>query len=395
VNTAAGFLVALGRALSAAHLYPSGHRARDDADEAAFAALERLAVDDPSPVFTFLDGTVMHGGAFLDGLKNWAAADRLVVGGLQRIEIDWPLPRAEFTAFLERAAAAIAGDADPGTVGPARIRFGLAAIASAAPERPADEGLKVRHLLTSRDAEVESMADVLRGAANGGIRTSDVQSITGSLLLGIASTAEFSLSLVRLRDADQYTTAHSLNVATLTMALAQFAGYSREQVRTVGTAAVLHDIGKIHIPASILNKPGSLEPEERALVEQHPSDGARMILAAGEPGLELAAIVAYEHHMWHSGGGYPRPQRRRRRHPVSALLHVCDVYDALATHRPYRPAWEDGRILAFIEQRAGEEFAPDAARLFLEMMRAVGSRMHVTDAVPGIDAEPGMDPVPA
>jgi putative nucleotidyltransferase with HDIG domain len=388
MNTPARFLVALSRALSAARLYPAGHRARMAADETAFVALEQLATRDPAPVFTFLEDAVMYGGANLDDLKNWAAAERLVVGGLQRIEIRWPVARDEFALFLDAAAAAIAGRAASGPAdSQSRIRFGLAAVA-AAPDQADDEAPEGGALLQSRDAEIEAMAGLLQDVAESRIRRDEMQAIVGSLLLGIASSASFSLPLVRLRDADQYTTAHSLNVATLTMALAQYAGYGRDQIRAIGTAGVLHDIGKVRVPARILNKPGPLEPEERALVQQHPADGARMILESGGPGLELAAIVAYEHHMWHDGGGYPQPQRRRPCHPVSELLHVCDVYDALATHRPYRPAWEHPRILGFIEAQAGTEFAPSAARIFLEMMHSLGPRLVILESGPGNGAMP-------
>lgn len=87
-----------------------------------------------------------------------------------------------------------------------------------------------------------------------------------------------------------------------------------------------------------------------------------------DEGLDLAAIVAYEHHIWYSGGGYPRLRQARACHPASQLLHVCDVFDAFATHRPYRDAWDQPRILDYIIEGSGTEFDPAFATPFVRMM---------------------------
>ena len=112
----------------------------------------------------------------------------------------------------------------------------------------------------------------------------------------------------------------------------------------------------------------------------HPAHGARILFETA-PDLELPSVVAYEHHIMNNGGGYPALRYRRARHEASKLVHVCDVYDALRTRRPYREAWPAAKVLAYIEERTGTEFDADAARAFLQMMR-------VWDEVPlGADAE--------
>jgi len=133
-------------------------------------------------------------------------------------------------------------------------------------------------------------------------------------------------------------------------------------------AGLLHDVGKVRIPADILNKPGKLTPQERAIINSHPVEGARILLEAEER-LEVAAIVAYEHHIMHDGGGYPGLHYCRTCHTASRLAHVCDVYDALRTNRPYRAAWPSEAVLAYIVERAGSEFDPDVAHAFVRMMR--------------------------
>ena len=150
-------------------------------------------------------------------------------------------------------------------------------------------------------------------------------------------------------------------------------------------AGLLHDIGKVKIPTEILNKTGRLTPEEREIMNRHPVEGARIIMAS-EENLDLAAVVAYEHHIMQNGGGYPRLEYPRECHQASKLVHVCDVYDALRTNRPYRAAWPAPKVLDYVEERAGTEFEPEVARRFVKMMaewepRAAG----LEDQAPVVD----------
>jgi putative two-component system response regulator len=115
------------------------------------------------------------------------------------------------------------------------------------------------------------------------------------------------------------------------------------------------------------------------VVEAHPADGARMLLEGEEP-LDLAAVVAYEHHRCHDGGGYPHIHYAREVHQASRLVHVCDVYDALRTRRPYREAWSSTQALDYIHGRAGTEFDPAMSAAFIEMMRRWDDRIAIEQA---------------
>ena len=180
--------------------------------------------------------------------------------------------------------------------------------------------------------------------------------------------------MTTLKEFDEYTTTHSLNVSVLSMALGEFIGHGARDVRAFGVAGLLHDLGKVRIPKEILNKPGKLTEQERSVMQQHPVDGARIILAS-EKQLDLAAAVAYEHHIMLNGMGYPDLRYRRHCHFASKLVHVCDVYDALRTKRPYRDAWESERALGYIEEKAGIEFDPDIVKAFTQMMRQWDKRV--------------------
>ena len=151
------------------------------------------------------------------------------------------------------------------------------------------------------------------------------------------------------------------------MALAEFLGLSAATVRTFGVAGLLHDIGKIKIPLDVLTKPGKLTDAERALMNEHPVAGARMLLDV-EQDLDLAIVVAYEHHIMINGGGYPALHYARDCHQASKLVHVCDVYDALRTRRPYREAWSFEKTLGYLDERKGLEFDPELCGAFVRMM---------------------------
>jgi putative nucleotidyltransferase with HDIG domain len=204
----------------------------------------------------------------------------------------------------------------------------------------------------------------------GRLPLAEAEAVVRSLSMAMHGDQQMILPLLQLKEFDEYTTTHSLNVSVLTMALAEHLGLGAQDVRTFGIAGLLHDLGKVNVPVEILNKPGKLTDEERQVMQQHPVAGARLIIESGRK-LDLAAAVAHEHHIMINGQGYPQHHYRRDCHKASKLVHVCDVYDALRTRRPYRDAWESQRVLTYIEERAGTEFEPAAATAFIAMMRKV------------------------
>ena len=196
----------------------------------------------------------------------------------------------------------------------------------------------------------------------------EAEVIVQSLSVAMHAERASVLPLLQLKEFDQYTTTHSMNVAVLAMALGETLELGSAQVRAVGVAGLLHDLGKVRVSKEVLLKPGKLTETERAEIQRHPAEGARILLAGDQP-LDMAAVVAYEHHLMVDGSGYPCRHAPRDTHYGSRLVHVCDVYDALRTRRPYRDAWESEAALQYIEQRAGLEFDPSLAATFAGMVR--------------------------
>jgi hypothetical protein len=133
----------------------------------------------------------------------------------------------------------------------------------------------------------------------------------------------------------------------------------------------------VHVPIEVLRKPGVLTPDELAAMRRHPAEGAAIILRYDQR-LDLCAAVAFEHHIMIDGGGYPQRHRRCSCHNASLLVHVCDVFDALRTNRPYRVAWDAPVI----------EFDDAVARNFLGMMASFELRAARAASIDGTEDAP-------
>lgn len=375
------FLTSLSQALSTLGLYGEAHPAVRRATDAAYRSLADLQRERASLIFTFMPEEVLFGRDLLPELERWEWSARFARGGIERLEISGGVSEPHFERFIGHAAAILGlrGDADAELWqdGPEGIRFGRVRLEDADGNASPAEPMPVATLGYSLREEREAVGWVHQEVSDGkSIPMLEAYGVVRSLSLAMHGGQAMVMPLLQLKEFDQYTTTHSMNVSVLTMALSEFLGLAPGAVHGFGLAGLLHDLGKVRIPKEILSKPGKLTPKERAVVEAHPADGARMILEGTEP-LDLAAVVAYEHHRCHDGGGYPRVHYARDAHQASRLVHVCDVYDALRTRRPYRDAWSSPQALDYIQERAGAEFDPAMATAFIEMMRQWDDRISI------------------
>jgi putative nucleotidyltransferase with HDIG domain len=152
------------------------------------------------------------------------------------------------------------------------------------------------------------------------------------------------IGLARLKDKDDYTYMHSVAVCALMVALARQLGLDDEQVRQAGLAGLLHDVGKMMIPLSILNKPGKLTDAEFDKMRSHPSEGHKILLEGSGIG-EVALDVCLHHHEKVDGSGYPERFTDAQISLYAKMGAVCDVYDAITSNRPYKNGWEPAESL--------------------------------------------------
>lgn len=388
------YLTSLGQALAVMGLYPEGHPARERAVDASFDLLGELAAAEANPQFSFLDGEVIYRRRILRELTGWEWGTRLAAAGVERIEFLEGVTREEYAAWLDETQRLLAGEtpdtAEARQLGVRRIRYGAVEVrGSSAGGAPVAPGGEV--VVPDLDAEVETI-EWLHGEVGrlGRLPLLEAEAVVRSLSVAMHSQSQIRLPLLQLKTFDQYTTTHSSNVAVLAMALTEYLGLGSREIRGFGVAGLLHDLGKVRIPKEILVKPGKLTDEERTVMQLHPVDGARIIIEQ-EARLDLAAFVAYEHHIMLGGGGYPTLRYPRDCHYASKVVHVCDVYDALCTDRPYRPAWTSERALGYLAERSGLEFDPELVDVFTRMIRDWEQRRMPMDgaAAPAAPAPPG------
>ncbi len=375
------FLQGFAHAVGTMTLYPEGHRLREEAIDAAYELLDECTTASGTPAFTFLDEQVVYGQELLRELKAWSFGRRLVSAGIERLEFERQVTRAEFESLLEEIfGRVVGGEASSGDARQMRslgARFGPVEVAKT--DENDEEGHTIELATTTLELalgdEAETFRWMQREVEHGGtVSLQDAGAVIRSLSVAMHGDSHFVIPLLQLKEFDQYTTTHSLNVAVLALALAEQLGYGPEETRAIGVAGLLHDIGKTRIPLDILTKPGKLTSEERAVMNRHPIDGAKILLESTSP-LGLAATVAHEHHIMLDGGGYPRLYYQRECAMASRLVHVCDVFDALSTKRPYRDAWPLKQTLDYLGQRAGGEFDPDIVTTFIELLRENGARV--------------------
>jgi HD-GYP domain-containing protein (c-di-GMP phosphodiesterase class II) len=167
---------------------------------------------------------------------------------------------------------------------------------------------------------------------------------------------------------DRETEGHSQRVAALSVRLAEMLGVSGDELIHLRHGALLHDIGKVGVPDHILHKAGPLTDEEWAIMRQHPVHAYRLLVS--NQFLRAALPVPYCHHEKWDGSGYPRGLKGTEIPLAARIFAVADVWDALTSDRPYRPAWANERALAYIREQAGKHFDPAVVAAFLQLAQA-------------------------
>jgi HD-GYP domain-containing protein (c-di-GMP phosphodiesterase class II) len=193
------------------------------------------------------------------------------------------------------------------------------------------------------------------------------RTVVRSLVENVLSNRFAMLELSGLKDYDEYTFYHSINVAILALALGAKVTQDRRFLNSLGAGALMHDVGKMTVEGSILNKPGALTPEEWAEMRMHPVHGAELV--AMMPGLDKAAVVVVlEHHMRLDGRGYPSARAHHGQHLASRIVSVADAFDAMTSQRSYSAARLPDDAMSVLVENVGTAFDEDLVRLFVTMM---------------------------
>lgn len=161
------------------------------------------------------------------------------------------------------------------------------------------------------------------------------------------------------------TGSHVKRVGEISYLLAKKYGLSPQECELIKAASPLHDVGKISIPDAIMNKPGKLTPEERAVIEDHAETGYNMLKNSKTLILKMAATIALEHHEAWNGKGYPNGKLEKETHVMSRIAGIADVFDALGSKRCYKEAWSLDKIIEFFKEKSGSQFDPELVGILL------------------------------
>jgi putative nucleotidyltransferase with HDIG domain len=288
---------------------------------------------------------------------------RVQHAGIERIVIDRGVQSDEIMRLIETVSRTESGDQTEALSRLPHIRVGRLQV-----DEQTEAG--VGDIATFRrlyDDAVKVAETLWESAGVEGIPDADAaRSMVDSLAQAVAQNRTALLALTALKNYDNYTFTHMVNVSILTMGQARGVGIDGPLLREFGLAALMHDIGKVKTPNEILNKPDKLTEQEYEILKRHTVDGAQILRKTPEMPT-LAPVVAFEHHLRADGTGYPSAQRAQL-NLATTLCGIADVYDAMRSQRVYQPAFPTDRILAVLQRNDGKQFDQHLVRRFVQLV---------------------------
>ncbi len=261
-------------------------------------------------------------------------------------------------------------------------------------DEEADRELAQKIYNNAVDVVTTALREVRAGRIPSGAESERVVQEMGSML---TRNRDALLALTIIRNYDEYTYTHSVNVSVLSLALADAMRVPAAEKISVGVAGLLHDIGKTQLALELIRKPCDLSVEEFEEIKKHPEEGYS-ILGRMSHITHESALMVREHHMRHDRTGYPQPGPGYHMHPHSSIIPVADCYDALTSMRSYQKARTPQQALDLMTQLAGKSIQREIVAVFVKMMGRfpIGSMVRLNTMEVGIVAgpgTPGKDPV--
>ena len=223
-----------------------------------------------------------------------------------------------------------------------------------------------RNMLEIYNGAVECVKNVMNEVRMGKIPKSEpVESIVDEMTESVLSDQSAMLGLTMIKNYDNYLYNHSVNVSILSLSLARAMDLTKEDIHTLGVAALLHDIGKTGVSEKIIRKPGGLSSEEWDKIKEHPLLGSNITKRMDGLDDKVSRII-YEHHIKYDRSGYP--QTADELHPLSLIITIFDAYDALTTLRVYQRPHDPVEAVKILQNFSGRYFNPNIIKAFINMV---------------------------
>ena len=367
----------LAAAVRSAQLYASGHPIVQRSLNALGETVAQVLATESSIAIGLIDQEIVVGDSPLPkGADNYGELIRRLQSlGVERIAFERDVAQDALNTLVttianpERPAAATRpGAAPPDPLATLqslpRIKVGRISLDERVNTSTADVAT-IRRLYSDAVNVAGSLWDT---AQQEGIPDpEEARKLVDNLAQAVAQNRTALVALTALKEYDNYTFTHMVNVSILTMAQARALGMEGSPLRELGLAALMHDIGKVRTPKEILNKPEKLTDDEFAIMRMHVVDGAEILRRTPEMP-PLAAVVAFEHHLRLDGTGYPFAVTRSALNVGTMLCSIADVYDAMRSQRAYQQSFPTDRILAVLQRNDGAQFDQHLVRRFSQLM---------------------------
>ena len=353
--------------LRASQLYAQDHPIVTKNVEALSAAVQLMHALQPSTVIAVLgEEVIVDDRPLLKAESMTGLIRRLKDIGVERVTIDRGVSQLELTAFvravgtMERAAPGT----NPSLPGLTHIRIGRVQVGERLEAAKADIG-GFRQMYQEAVAVAEQVWN--SAATESSPDATIARTMVDGLAQAVAQNRTALLALTTLKNYDNYTFTHMVNVSILTMGQARALGIDGPLLREFGLAALMHDIGKVKTPLEVLNKPDKLTDAEFVIMQRHTVEGAEILRATADIPT-LAPVVAFEHHLRLDGSGYPGGVERASLNLCTQLCSIADVYDAMRSQRNYQKAYPTDRILEVLKRNDGQHFDRHLVRRFSQLI---------------------------
>ena len=237
---------------------------------------------------------------------------------------------------------------------------------------------EVQELFKDTEKVVQDIMDSVR--FGNALNKKSIKDQSANIVKIVQEDPQIAFTLLDLKNFDDYTYIHSVNVAVLSIAIALHLRFPEDKIQSIAQGSILHDIGKAKIPLDIINKPGKLTDDELKVIQRHPIIGSQIVRKDKINDNIIEEIIHY-HHENYDGSGYPSKQQGVQMSRYASIVSIADYYDALTTKRPYKEILEPSEAIKNIYALTGTKFDPRVIHHFIRIVGVypIGSMVELSD----------------
>ncbi|GAB4363414.1 MAG: HD domain-containing protein [Deltaproteobacteria bacterium] len=376
----------LGTSLKNRRLYPATHPSVRSPVEKCHADLLLFFADRKELALAIVDGTLVFEGVPIFSLTSSLESfmGRLAAVGIPAVIFEKGVSPDEIESFIRYLHEEKEESLDTNEIQKRLLDRKVTRIRVRPPEEDEEDDFALAREIYDNavNAVVSVLQEVRMGRVPSGAETVRVAGDISSML---RRNRDAILALTLIKNYDEYTYNHSVNVSVISLALADAEGLSSQEKIEIGVAGLLHDVGKTQLAIDLIRKPSGLTPEEFEEIKKHPEEGFLLLgkMSHIHPG---SAHMVREHHMRFDRKGYPEPGPDYKVHPFSQIIAAADCYDALTTMRSYQKARSPLDALELMRKIAGKSLDPNHVAVLTRIMGSypIGTMVRLSTMEVGI-----------